>query len=592
MSIIVDEETKLNTELEKATEYDFCRDVPAELKTKKTWVRKLGRKVIPKVIPRAIVTGTDEDNRTFQVRYYSEDQTKKCKPPSPVTKARWDFEFLFTELAKKSKLIKLIKNKWITLPEFMGETGVAAHLCGHDHGIFGGEKTRFVALDIDLHIGNKWADPAIFMNCVRVLLDYFHAKFKCHVQIKDKNAGGVHIILLLPKKEPLDQATEQFRNILQELDAQNPGLKVACHEAGMKTIGEIEIYPSPTNGFRLPLADGRTVLLDKPLALVPNKRTKKSHVQDVEEYVKWVGNKNRQYMPVDQAMQYITARLYQPTSEELHIPKEKVKKLDKVIKPANMAALDIRNNMGHLIRQWLDGDLPVGTWPKFSTMLLRLFWADGSSKDDAVEIIMAKLLEIPNRDFSTRLLLEQFDELKTKLFKTAETIWPDNGGQENPEASTETIQQTVTLWHAKGVRLREFTGFYLNKPPTILKNINMPDFPWTCDQLQDIQDLATLLKCSAITAGNILLTILEYLGNEVKYIAGKSLPYMLQDYPVKLGYAQKRSDFLKFLKERKFLETVTEYYYSKRQATEYAVGNAGLNILQKYKRICPKEGEE
>ena len=67
----------------------------------------------------------------------------------------------------------------------------------------------------------------------------------------------------------------------------HPDLAARARAAGMKTLGELEIFPDTQKGFRLPLCAGRTMLLDRPLELVFDNRLKRE-IHDVIGYVTWL----------------------------------------------------------------------------------------------------------------------------------------------------------------------------------------------------------------------------------------------------------------------------------------------------------------
>jgi len=96
----------------------------------------------------------------------------------------------------------------------------------------------------------------------------------------------------------------------------DPDLAEAARKAGMKTFGQMEIFPSTSSGFRLPLCRGRTLLLDRPLTLTYNRRVKRK-VQDVEGYVGWLLDPERRYMPAAEVVDYLAARLVRPEPAQL-----------------------------------------------------------------------------------------------------------------------------------------------------------------------------------------------------------------------------------------------------------------------------------
>ena len=94
-----------------------------------------------------------------------------------------------------------------------------------------------------------------------------------------------------------------LRQALAELDLARPDLAELAQRNGMKPLAGAEVYPNSSNGVRLPLCEGRTVLIDKPLGLVRNRNGRQ--VQDVEAYIGWILDENRQYMAKEEVLAYL-----------------------------------------------------------------------------------------------------------------------------------------------------------------------------------------------------------------------------------------------------------------------------------------------
>lgn len=74
------------------------------------------------------------------------------------------------------------------------------HLNGKEvYGVFGSKTSSYLLIDLDLH--NQPLD--LFLKRLRGLLDAFHGKYRCHFQVSDEKAGGVHIILSFGGQSPL-----------------------------------------------------------------------------------------------------------------------------------------------------------------------------------------------------------------------------------------------------------------------------------------------------------------------------------------------------------------------------------------------------
>ena len=158
------------------------------------------------------------------------------------------------------------------------------------------------------------AIKSIFLEQFQVLLNEFHGKDRWHYQVSDDNAGGVHLIQVFPDLVPVSECRARLRDTLQELDRTHPELAEKARAAGMKSLGQLEIYPDRHHGFRLPLCQGRTMLLHKPLPKVFDKRYKRE-IPDVIRYVSWL-TRPHAYMPAEDVFNYVAARLRDPQPVE------------------------------------------------------------------------------------------------------------------------------------------------------------------------------------------------------------------------------------------------------------------------------------
>ena len=165
-------------------------------------------------------------------------------------------------------------------------------------GVKGTERTRFLLLDLDYH----GRDQAVFEAQAEVLLNALHGRGTWHFQVKRQDVTGLQMICVFAEPVDLQVVTEKLETILRELDQQNPELALKAKAVGMKTLAELEIYPDPNQSVRLPLCRDREMLLDKSLPLVTHRN---QQVQDVEGYIRWIEDPNREYMPKEKVLDYL-----------------------------------------------------------------------------------------------------------------------------------------------------------------------------------------------------------------------------------------------------------------------------------------------
>lgn len=313
-------------------EYRGWNNVPRGFKTRSQW-NLLNRNVRKREPPKAQVlfsvlkrtgsSGTIHDDGTEEHReptvvvdvqranLYGEEQTKPYNP-SPLELAHRAYYAYFVSHTSRDYYIWITDEGWIWSYGLLGRQRVRSHIYGKgEYGVIGGggsevETTRFGLIDHDLH---ENGDLQVFLDQQRVLLAEFYGRDGWHVQVKNEGAGGVHLLQVVPETY-LDDYRQQLRRRLQLLDLQHPELAGRAQVMGMRTLGQLEIYPDKTNGIRLPLAHGRTVLLDRPLPLILN--CKGRLVQDVVGYIKWINNPKRSYMTADEVFDYAKARLAEP----------------------------------------------------------------------------------------------------------------------------------------------------------------------------------------------------------------------------------------------------------------------------------------
>lgn len=313
-------------------EYRGWNNVPRGFKTKSQWDllnRKVRKQESPKgevafsVLKRTGSSGTIHEDGTEEHRepevvvdvqrakLYDEEQTRPYNP-SPLELAHRAYYGNFVGHTSRDYYIWITDEGWIWSYGLLGRQRVRSHIYGKsEYGVIGGggsevETTRFGLIDHDLH---ENGDLEVFLEQQRVLIAEFYGRDGWHFQVKNEHAGGAHLIQVVPETY-LSDYRQQLRTRLQQLDTQHPQLAQRAKTVGMRTLGQLEIYPDTTNGIRLPLASGRTALLDRPLSLIPN--CKGRLVQDVVGYIKWISDPQRSYMESDDVYDYIRARLAEP----------------------------------------------------------------------------------------------------------------------------------------------------------------------------------------------------------------------------------------------------------------------------------------
>lgn len=461
-------------EQKKRRDFESWRQVSPEFKTKRKWL-KAGRKVLAKakpqarvLYPRIIEWPCSDDRFLAQV---TDELTLITDPPTALfhfdqtteyrasarTKAYFAFEEIFFDLARKdSHILKFDKaagrerDEWYTMTGyasiqnpadrgFLTSAAIRRHINQREIvGIKAKDKTRFMLIDPDYH----GRDLAVFEGQVEVLLNEFHGKATWHYQVKKHDVTGLHLIRTFPNPVDLDEATALLRQILLRLDADNPELARRAKDAGMATLGELEIYPQRDHGVRLPLCLDREVLLDAPLPLVSFKGRM---VQDVEKYIAWLQNPNRQYMPKERILDYLHYFARLETKPKAPSPKK-----ERVDWANGEISANGWNNKtkSRLPGFWLDGNADGRPLNEHIVVLCRLAAAYGYSQQEIESSVNAFVKELPPaaRTCSSRLLNGKMRRIANVVETSAECACDNNGHQDDPELSMKKLKATLARW--------------------------------------------------------------------------------------------------------------------------------------------------
>lgn len=461
---------------------------------------------------------------------FTQDQTA----PYRGTRRTWAIEIFrhyFVGPSSREHYIWWMTDHWQSCHGKLQEWQMKLHLNGKGrYGVRGGKWTRFLALDLDLHNG----DQAVFFDQLRVLQAEFHGKDGWHYQVAEQNAGGIHFIQCFRQIRLLKEAVAEMRRHLEKLDHQHPELAVRARAAGMKTLGELEIFPNPANGFRLPLCSGRTILLDRPLPLVFNKKMKRE-VQDVVGYVSWLSKDNKTYMPAEEVFSYVKDRLAPPKPKEQPKSARQTERKATVGGPAGGMA-DLGPMKGQfapkLVGFWTGANTPPDSLNQGIVLLARVlpFYLD--NEEDAVDLIDRYIDELPDVSFSDRLTSGNRAEASRVVRNTVKTVYQANGGQADPETSTAKLQATVAAWKKRGFDPTDKTTWD-RATVNNLPDVSVNNFFWRGEDVIKLGQLQAVLNASLESVS----TAMKYLLNLVKKHSGEIAINLVKKVLEKFGIA-------------------------------------------------------
>jgi hypothetical protein len=236
-----------STEICKRT-FQGWEKVSKDYKTRAAWKRAF-RRVAKGEQPTATVVveqtrrfDTIDAEYTVEKSYklFHVSQTQPIRQ-TPLNTAQRHFWEHFVRHGDRNKLIRWTKGEWKrdehgekwwddevevwgwrTYQEHFSFDECLDHLNGKDiYGVFGAEKSSYLLIDLDLH--NQSLD--LFLKRLKVLLDAFHGKWRCHFQVSNEKAGGVHIILCFGIHSPLETRRGW---ILKELGCNRPSAIAEC----------------------------------------------------------------------------------------------------------------------------------------------------------------------------------------------------------------------------------------------------------------------------------------------------------------------------------------------------------------------------
>ncbi len=528
---------------------------PIELEPRSVWERQFDRRVRTGEKPKAILaweikrkryippgeTFGDESptvTRVIEVPLYDVDQTRKFVP-SPRTLAIREMGRIFLGGSSKDYHLWLVEGEWTSCLGPLRFDRFEAHLSQLQiYGIrSGGQFTNFGGIDLDLHNG----DPAVFLEQLQALLDEFHGRDGWHFQVADQDAGGVHFLQVLRSRQQYREYLESLRAKLLALDAKYPDLARRADAAGMRPLGQLEIFPNCRAGLRLPFCSGRTILTDGPLANII--RRNKS-VVDVEKYISWVKNPQK-YMPTNEVVEFIRTRLRKNTATiSANIRKLKSENTPNISEPGiNTSSTpkrteSLKNKFALNIQKFWGGkNNPPDSLNQAILLLANISPYFFQTQESAVSAIEKLIDELPNISFSDRLSSGNraavcsvvknnvSSAFRAYCYPTAKDI-----------ASRKLLDATIRKWSQAG-----FNPFEKSTWTNTAGNMTLgPDFDWTNAELQKMEEIRVLLKTDISTTADFVKCLLRLIAGHDGEIAISLIQKMMTKAGIKVGSNRER----------------------------------------------------
>lgn len=303
----------------------------------------------------------------------------------------------------------------------------------HTIAIKSGDMTRFVALDVDCHAKD---DAEVFLRRVELLLDHFHGD-GWHYQVRDGEITGIHFLKVFDKALPLKDAHQQVQAALAELDTQHPDLNFL----------KLEVYPTiDGNGIRLPLAKGYLMILDKIVEPVVHRG---QEAGDVESYIAWLENPNRQYFAKNRLLSFLRINVVEKPAQAKPAPATPA---SGVAMPSDLGRLKgccWQKITGYWLGEWN----PPNCLDAVVAVTARMGFFFGHAEDRTTAMISRFVRELPAHvhHCSSRLIKQDWKEIERCIVKEVQKVYQENKAQPDVEQSTTKLQAAVAAWSKSGL---------------------------------------------------------------------------------------------------------------------------------------------
>ncbi|WP_339684979.1 hypothetical protein [Gimesia maris] len=589
----------------KVPVFDDWRHIPKEYATRNRWTLQF-RKVKPKQSPaaqyrivqtRKLETVNHEYECAKFINLYHLNQTSPVKK-TPLNVSRYLYYRVFVEPADKTKLIRWTQGAWEydgdekywnpeannwgwrNFKEGMGLQQSINHIRGKDiYGIYGSENSYCLIIDLDYH--GKELD--LFLKRLRALQELFHGKYRCHFQVADNNAGGVHLVLFFGVNSSLKSRRRWLWNQLAEADRKDPELNFT-KGSEFDPQFQIEVYPDTQRGVRLPLARGRTMLLNKPLELIINRG---KEVQDVVGYIQWLGDPERQYMSKEDVYRYVVERLdVRPAEIKGQTPQNTI--VEKATKPQKHEKISLKGKTrGAIVGFWQDGNSEYFAHLNAAiNTTLQAMHAEGLTEEDAVDVVMSYAEDLPDKTVSSRL--DNLPEVRRVALRTANKIWAsDVSGK---------WQKSQERWSSIGFRVSDKTTWNVSQKKYEDVVVDCPELEFTeGEKSQLITELAPLLvgakqamkKEKQDEVIRAVAYFLRYVRCCSREIAVENIPKILSGFKINIKNHSKQTVFFRLLTEWDWIYVRAEYCHPSKhgikvgakRARAYGVGKPFVDRL-------------
>ncbi len=576
---------KLPSECSPSMTFEGWTSVPAEYKSKQDWLSRgftipSGKK--PAASVKVVATRrTESIDKEYLVEkfhsLYHQSQTRAARK-TELSEARQSFFTRFAEPADWRRLIKWTEGEWtgafgneqgddavencgwLTYKEKLTLPKLINHELGREiYGVFGGRDSYHLLIDVDLH--NQ--PLSLFETRLRILVDRFHGQHRCHFQVANTNAGGVHLILFFGTPGLLSTRRKWLLNELEKLDQAYRGA-LLTKQTSRGLAFNIEVFPDPKKACRLPLARERTMLLDKPLQMV--ERRSKSY-QDVIGYMRWLDQAPDliRYMPKDEVIKFITERLNLSTAKgavptvKATARKSKAERQPPKAPGATVEKVSMKGRTKSAITSyWRDGQPAFSHLNSAIRTTLQALHAEGASQIDSEAFVLRLASDIPNKQLSSRLV-GGLELIKKEVARQSKLTWDNE--------PSEKWKRAVEHWSSYGFRVSDISTWDRTQEIDQVV-VDCDEIDFNQDEKQSIIKLIAPIVVGAKQANkqdkqaeviSATAYFLRYVKCCPREIPVTAVPQILSKFKIKMKKKCKSSSFVQLLVEMNWIYIKTEY---------------------------------
>ncbi len=497
----------------------------------------------------SVTTTTTPILKERQIPLYSLSQTQPHKRLGAQL-LRDAYCRYFVDDAAKQTYLWWNDDEWKMCRAYLGDEHVRNHLAAKEiYGVYGGEFTCFSAIDADYHGG----DYEVFHDQLAAVLAEIHGHDGWHYSFAFR---GCHLISVHPRISTA-AARANLRQLLQQIDARHPALRERAIQAGMKPISDWEIYPDPKQGFRLPLARGRIVLLDKPCT-------------DLKSYLGW--QMEPHYCSLDAALAAIFKVILPLPMESKEEKKEKNNK--RTISEVGRIFGSLRGRYAQvLVDFWSGRNNPPDSLNcaiLLTARMLPFYFAD---RGEAVDYLEELIDDLPDVAFSDRMVAGKRKVISRIVQQSVKAAYEGNGHQSDPQLSTKKLTKTFQAWQNRGFSLVDRSTW--RNSGVVLGD----DFSFSNKELEGIAYFSQILKADLQTTADATRHLLRLLiGNPTGQMSVSYVKKLLVGFGVRCGHHGKVNEFLNALAQAGWIAQVGGYVPGRRGK----LWEVGQRMLQKF----------